>query len=115
MFERAAVAANPGDRRRVDLSVVFVTRNEEERIEACIRTTMDAAEEARRLGTIHTVEYVLVDSASEDRTVEIASRFPIKIVALEPTWPLSTGAGCFVGLQYATGTYTAIINGDMII
>lgn len=99
----------------VDLSVVFVTRNEEEHIEDCIRTTMLAVDAAIRERVIRRAEYILVDSASTDRTVEVASRFPILIAHLEPTWPLSCGAGCHVGLQRARGTYTAIINGDMTI
>ena len=99
----------------VDLSVLFVTRNEEKRIEACIRSAMDAVDEARRAGVIRSAEFLLVDSASTDRTVEIASRFPVEIVSLEPHWPLSCGAGCFVGLNRANGEYTAIVNGDMVI
>lgn len=98
-----------------DLSVIFVTRNEEEHVEECIRSTIAAAEEAKRRGTVRSAEYVLVDSASTDRTVEIASRFPVRIVRLEPTWPLSCGAGCYVGLLHARGKFVAIINGDMTI
>lgn len=99
----------------IDLSVIFVSRNEEAHIEACIRTTIEAAEEAVRAGVLRTMEYILVDSASTDRTVEIASPFPVRIARLEPSWPLSCSAGCYVGLLHARGTYTAIINADMTI
>ena len=76
---------------------------------------MEAVEEARRAGLVRTTEYLLVDSASTDRTLEIASRFPLRIVRLEPSWPLSCGAGCYVGLLHARGTFTAIVNGDMTV
>jgi len=111
----ASVAPEKPSTDSVDLSVLFVTRNEEERIEACIRSAMEAVDEAKRAGAIHSAEFLLVDSASTDRTVEIASRFPVEIVRLEPDWPLSCGAGCFVGLDRAKGEYTAIVNGDMVI
>ena len=111
----ASLASENRGTGAVDLSVLFVTRNEEKRIEACIRSAMDAVDEAQRAGVIRSVEFLLVDSASTDRTVEIASRFPVEIVRLEPHWPLSCGAGCFVGLDRAKGEYTAIVNGDMVI
>lgn len=115
MMAPAVRPADPLSKARVDLTVVFVTRNEEEGIEACVRTTMEAVDEARIVGVLRSAEYVLVDSASTDRTVEIASRFPLLIVRLEPDWPLSCGAGCHVGLLHARGTFTAIVNGDMTI
>lgn len=110
---QATVAGSTPSRESVDLSVVFVARNEEKHIEACIRSTMDAVEQAVQENLLRTVEYILVDSASTDRTVGIASRYPIQIVRLEPRWPLSCGAGCYVGLSRARGTLTAIINADM--
>jgi len=105
----------PVDPEAVDLTVVFITRNEESRIGECIQSTMSAAEEAKRLGVLRTVEYVLVDSASTDRTLEIASRFPVSIVRLSPSWPLSAGAGTYAGVLHARGVLVAVINGDMTI
>ncbi len=110
---RGTLKSPPDD--TVTLTVVFVTRNEEEHIEDCIRTTMEAVEWAKRAGVIRSAEYILVDSASKDRTVKIASRFPIQVIQLNPSWPLSCGAGCYVGLVNARGAFTAIVNGDMTI
>lgn len=103
------------DAAPIELTVVIVTRNEEARIEACVRSTLEAVAEAIRAGVIREAETILVDSASTDRTIEIARRFPIRIVSLESTWPLSCGAGCFVGVHHARGSLTAIINGDMTV
>jgi len=99
----------------VDLSVIFVARNEESHIEDCIRSTMAAAEDAVQAGIMGTVEYILADSASTDRTVAIASQFPVRIVRLEPSWPLSCSAGCYIGIGEARGTFAAIINTDMTV
>jgi len=99
----------------VDLTAVVITRNEEERIEECLRSTFAAIEEAQARGVIRTAEILLVDSASTDRTVEIARRFAVDIIQLPATWTLSAGAGSLTGLRNARGTFTAILNGDMSI
>ncbi len=76
---------------------------------------MAAAEDAVQAGIMGTVEYILADSASTDRTVAIASQFPVRIVRLEPSWPLSCSAGCYIGIGEARGTFAAIINTDMTV
>lgn len=99
----------------IDLTVLILTRNEEGRIAACIESAMAAVERAKRTGLLRGVEYLLVDSASTDRTVQIASRYPVDVIRLDPSWPLSAGAGSYAGLLVARGARTAIVNGDMII
>jgi glycosyltransferase involved in cell wall biosynthesis len=76
---------------------------------------MAAVEEAKVRKVFRTVEYLFVDSASTDRTVEIASSYPVTIFRLEPDWPLSAGAGTYTGLHHARGNLVAIVNGDMTI
>lgn len=53
---------------KIPLSVVIITKNEEDNIEDCIRSVFDWAE-----------EIVIVDDGSNDRTVEIAGKFTDKI------------------------------------
>lgn len=98
-----------------DLSVVIVSRNEEAHILECIATTLVAIEEARRAGVVRTTEVLLVDSASTDRTVEIARSFPVDVVQLDRGWPLSCGAGCYTGFRLVRGMFVAIVNADMTI
>ncbi len=103
------------DTDNFDLSVVIVSRNEEAHILECIATTLVAIEEARRAGVVRTTEVLLVDSASTDRTVEIARSFPVDVVQLGRGWPLSCGAGCYTGFRLVRGMFVAIVNADMTI
>ena len=50
------------------LSVVITTKNEEENIERCIKSTQPLANEV-----------IVIDSGSEDRTVEIAKNLGAKV------------------------------------
>ncbi|MEI6437341.1 MAG: glycosyltransferase family A protein [Candidatus Omnitrophota bacterium] len=89
------------------LSVVIVARNEEKNIKRCIESVLI------HTASIKDVEVLLVDSASTDRTVEIALHFPINIISLRPEWSLSPAAGRFTGVNHVTGEYLLIIDGDM--
>ncbi len=64
---------------------------------------------------VDTVEVVLSDSASTDRTIEIARRFPITIVQLLPDWPRSPGAGRHVGFRHARGSLILFVDGDYVL
>jgi glycosyltransferase involved in cell wall biosynthesis len=89
------------------LSVVIVARNEERNIVRCIESVLANTQ------VIPETEILLADSASTDRTVEIASRYPINIISLKPEWPLSPSAGRFSGVNNVSGEYVLIIDGDM--
>ena len=60
-------------------------------------------------------EVIYVDSASQDNTVEIASRFPIRILQLQPTWRLTPSAGRYIGYQHASGKYLLFVDGDTVL
>jgi glycosyltransferase involved in cell wall biosynthesis len=91
------------------LSVIIISRNEERNIARSIESVLSATKD------IINPEIILVDSASTDRTVEIAANYPIKILQLSPSLPLSPGAGYYVGFQYATGDYIHFHCGDMLL
>jgi len=55
------------------VSIVIIARNEEAWIESCIRSVVDASQGLD-------AEVILVDSASEDRTVAIAEELDVKIL-----------------------------------
>jgi len=95
------------DKKDYMLSVVIVTRNEEENIESCINSVLEAIKD------IKNVEILLVDSASTDNTIEIAKKYPVKIIQLKPSWPLSSHAGRYIGSLHARGHYIQFIDGDM--
>jgi glycosyltransferase involved in cell wall biosynthesis len=90
-----------------DLSVVIISRNEEGTIERCIESVLQDTDQA--------TEIVLVDSASADRTVTIAQKFPVTIVQLDETSLLSPSAGRYVGTSYCSSELIFYIDGDMVV
>ena len=88
------------------VSIVIKALNEEAQVEAAIRSALAAV---KPFGG----EVILADSASTDRTVEIARRFPITIVQLADPTERRCGVGPQLGYQYATGDFIYILDGDM--
>lgn len=98
-----------------ELSAIVITRNEQVRIGACLDACVRATEAAKREGLIREGEVLLVDSASTDRTIEIARAHPVTIVRLPPEWPLSSAAGRFVGVRHARGSLLLFVDGDYVL
>jgi glycosyltransferase involved in cell wall biosynthesis len=92
----------------MDLSVVIVARNEE----ATIGRSLEAL--TRELAG-RSSEIILVDSASTDRTVEIARTHAVRIIHLEPGPLLSPAAGRYMGTFASRGEFILFLDGDMII
>lgn len=91
----------------VDVSVVVVTKNEAPHIIRCIESVLDA------LSSVASFEVILVDSSSTDNTVEMACKYPIRIVQLRPHWIHSPAAGMHIGYVNSKGRYVCFIGGDM--
>jgi len=89
------------------ISVVIISRNESKNIARAIESVLKAVANHPQ------TEILLVDSASTDKTVEIASHYPIKIVRLRPGWFLSVSAGRHIGMQYSSGELVLHMDGDM--
>lgn len=94
------------------LSAVIIARNEEETIGLSIQSVIKAAHYARDL--VKSYEIIFVDSNSNDRTIEVASRFPITILRLQEQYA-SPSAGLHVGDRHACGKYVLFLGGDMVI
>jgi glycosyltransferase involved in cell wall biosynthesis len=90
------------------VSIIIKALNEERHIAACIEA---ALREAASVGG----EVVLVDSLSTDRTVEIASRYPIRIVQFANIEDRGCGAAVQLGYQHAEGEFIYVLDGDMIL
>jgi len=86
-------------------SIIVITRNEEANVEACLGSVLESF--AGR-----SFEIVLVDSASTDRTVELARRHPVRVVSLPPSPRLNPAVGRHFGLQHARGRYLLFLDGD---
>jgi glycosyltransferase involved in cell wall biosynthesis len=89
-----------------DVTIIIKALNEERHIATAIESAIAALKGMRG-------EIILADSASSDRTVAIAARYPIKIVSLTSIADRSCGAGVQLGYQYSTGRYVCLIDGDM--
>lgn len=99
---QAAPAAEP----RLELSVVIKALNEAEKIEACLRSVLAVTDAA-------TTEIIVADSLSDDETVAIASRFPVKVVQLARREDRGCGSAAQLGFQYARGKRLLLLDGDM--
>jgi glycosyltransferase involved in cell wall biosynthesis len=88
------------------VSVVIKTLNEEANVAAAIESALRAV---HALGG----EVVLADSCSSDRTIEIASAYPIRIVQLADPAERSCGIGPQLGFQHSLGEYVYLLDGDM--
>jgi len=91
---------------RCRVSVVIKALNEEENICAAIESCLAAVAEVGG-------EVILADSHSTDRTVELASRYPIRIVQLANPDERCCGVGPQLGYQHSFGEYVYIMDGDM--
>jgi glycosyltransferase involved in cell wall biosynthesis len=91
---------------RPNISIVIKALNEEHNIATAIESALAALDGSYG-------EVILADCASTDRTVEIAARYPIKIVSLARIEDRSCGAGVQLAYQYSRGRFVCLIDGDM--
>ncbi len=89
------------------LSVVLISKNQEWNIARLVESVLAA--------TVSTAskEIVLVDSASTDRTVDIACSYPIKVLSLRPDQRLTSHRGRYVGYEQTSGDFVLFLDGDM--
>jgi GT2 family glycosyltransferase len=86
--------------------VIIKALNEERNICSAIESSLAAVEEVGG-------EVILADSYSADRTVELACRYPIRVVQLADPKQRCCGIGPQLGYQHARGDYIYILDGDM--
>jgi glycosyltransferase involved in cell wall biosynthesis len=88
------------------LGVVIKCLNEEKNIARCIESALSAVQ---KLDAV----VVVADSGSTDRTVEIASGYPVRVVQLTALGMKSCGLGAQLGYQFLNCEYVYILDGDM--
>lgn len=91
----------------VTLTIAVICKNEEHNIGRCLASIF--ADIGQRIDT----EVLVVDSYSTDNTIEIASRYAVKIIRLRENWPHSPAAGRHTAFRHAKGKYTMCIDADM--
>lgn len=90
-----------------DLSVVLISKNQAWNISRLIESVIAETSE------ILSKEILLVDSASSDKTIEIARNYPIHIIRLRSNQRLTSHGGRFVGYKNTTGDLILFLDGDM--
>jgi glycosyltransferase involved in cell wall biosynthesis len=90
-----------------DLAVVLISKDQEWNIVRLIKSAL------RWTASFPSREIVLVDSASVDNTVDIASNYPINIIRLQSDQRLTAAAGRYVGYQKTSGDLILFLDGDM--
>jgi len=88
------------------LTVVIIGRNEEQFIGGAIESVLKAQ------SRIPGLEVIFADSASTDRSIEIAKQYPIRILQLKKEWPLCVAAGRYIGYLHSHGEYVFFQDGD---
>lgn len=87
------------------VSIIIKALNEEHRIAAAIESALMALPNGRG-------EVILSDSGSTDRTIEIARKYPVKIVQVQAPATASCGLGPQLGYQYSDTSYVCLMDGD---
>lgn len=91
----------------IELSVVLISKNQAWNISRLIESVLDGT------SGVSEKEVILVDSASTDETVQLASRYPVTILRLHPDQRLSPAIGRYVGYKHTKGEYVLFLDGDM--
>jgi glycosyltransferase involved in cell wall biosynthesis len=99
-------SAPAGCTPRCSVSVIIQAFNDEKTIAAAIESSLAAASEVGG-------EVILADAHSTDRTVEIASNYPIRIVQLLYPRERCRGITPQLGYQHSRGDYLYVLDGDM--
>ncbi|GEM_PF-5845926 len=90
----------------IETSILILTKNEEKNIGKCIESILSSNYPGNKY------EIILVDSNSEDRTIEIAKNYGIKIYKLSRG---SIGTALNIVLEKSNGIYCFKVDGDSIV
>ncbi|MEP0355895.1 glycosyltransferase [Paraglaciecola sp.] len=94
------------EEKKCVVSIIIKALNEEKKISIALESALKAIE---KIGG----EVILADSMSTDNTIQIAQRYPIKIVQLSNANERCCGIGPQLGYQYSQGEFVYILDGDM--
>jgi hypothetical protein len=97
----------------LDLSIIIVSWNVAEYLAACLESIMESDLAVNEAGGVRPgIEIIVVDSASEDRTVAmLAARYP-QVQLLAQSENVGFTRGNNIGLRAARGKYILLLNPD---
>jgi glycosyltransferase involved in cell wall biosynthesis len=90
----------------MELSVVLITKNQAWNISRLIESVL------RETSNVSSKEIILVDSASTDETISLASHYAVNIFRLKAGQRLSPAIGRYVGYKQTSGEYVLFLDGD---
>lgn len=90
----------------ISLSIVIPAKNEERNIARSLDSLIKNI-------SLDNTEILLVDCASRDNTINIALKYPVKILQLKPSWIHSASAARYIGTLFSSGKYIYFIDSDM--
>ncbi|MBI2558014.1 glycosyltransferase [Candidatus Woesearchaeota archaeon] len=90
----------------MEVTIIIKSLNEQDNIAKAIQSALKAIKSMNG-------EVVLADSLSTDKTIQIAKKYPIRIVQLKNPEDRSCGMGAQLGYLYSKGDYVYILDGDM--
>lgn len=91
----------------MDVSIVIISRNEARNIGRTLKAAFG-------ITTKYQYEVLLIDSNSEDETLNIARSFEdLRCYRLDKIWPHTAAMGRYTGTLKATGDYIVFMDGDM--
>lgn len=90
------------------ISIIIKAYNEEANIAKSVESSLEAVKEFGG-------EVIVVDSLSEDNTVEIVKKYPVKIVQINKNSIKTSAAALEVGYRASRGEFILALDGDMIL
>lgn len=88
------------------VSIIIKTLDDEKRIARTIDCALKALPDGQG-------EIIVTDLGSRDRTIEIASAYPVRLVQIARPARFRSGAGAQLGYQYARHDFICLIDADM--
>lgn len=88
------------------VSIIIKTLNDEKRIARTIESALAALPDGEG-------EIIVTDLGSHDRTIEIASAYPVRLAQIARPARFRSGAGSQLGYQYARHDFICLIEADM--
>ena len=87
-----------------DLTVYIPVKNEQKHIGQCIESILEGTKN-------FDTEIIVVDSMSNDKTIEIAKKYNVRILQLNPSYRMSCAAGHYIALNNCNGEFVFNLDG----
>ncbi len=91
--------------KKPKVSIIIRTKNEEKWLEAVLKKLLQQ--------TFRDFEIIIIDSGSTDKTLEIAQKFPVELIQIQPE-EFNYSYALNLGISQAKGEFIAVISGHSV-